>query len=64
MKLLVRGRACHLTSVKLGAMAPSCVKISENQIQNCVFVLGILCMATAHVRVRMVKLLYFKPPDC
>ena len=31
MWLLVRGRACHLTSVKIVAMAPSCVKISENQ---------------------------------
>ena len=38
MRLLVRGRACHMTS--------------ENQIQNCLFVLSIVLMATAHVRVR------------
>ena len=59
MKILVRGRACHPTSVKIGAMAPSCVKISEIQIQNCLFVLSIVRMVTAHVRVHIVKLLYF-----
>ena len=58
MKILVRGRACHLTSVKIGAMAPLCVKISEIQIQNCLFVLSIVRIATAHVRVHIVKLLY------
>ena len=43
-RLLVRRRACHPTSVKIGAMAPSCVKISENQIQNCLFVLSFVHM--------------------
>ena len=39
-KILVRGRACHPTSVKIGAMAPSCVKISEMCaciLLNCLF---------------------------
>ena len=58
MKILVRGRACHPTSVKIGAMAPLCVKISEIQIQNCLFVLSIVRMVTAHVHVHTVKLLY------
>ena len=58
MKILVRGRACHPTSVKIGAKAPLCVKISEIQIQNCLCVLSIVRIATAHVRVHIVKLLY------
>ena len=58
MKILVTGRACHPTSVKIGAIAPLCVKISEIHIQNCLFVLSIVRMATAHGRVHIVKLLY------